>query len=515
MSHKRHHDDEDEALPEGVVAIQQKETPPGVSFVFTEKQHEWLKAVRSGKYRFMATGGAIRGGKTFTVLATVLILMRVFPRSRWAIVRMDLPTLRRNTVPSINKMRDYVGDFLGPLNMTAWEYTAVNGSKLIIFPESIEEDSELERFNGLEVNGFILEEANELSVRTKNKCIQRAGAWVIPPDEEQQIAIAKAERDGMSRVEAIREYGPKQPLPFIFLTFNPADNWVREEIYEPYEAGTLEPPWYYLPTTLEDNPYISEEYKQSLEELRIKDYDQYMRFVKGKWGVIRAPNQLITSDLIAQARNIPAIPGRRREGMDVARYGKDATVHAGVDGNCLVDIEEFYQQGLDISATHLLERVVEREISGSDVTVDVVGLGAGVADTMRSNDVTVNEFVAGARPVRRIVGFRQAGGILLKQRSFYKFADLWSQAWWEFKEKLEKKEIAIRAKHPSLVKDLTAPRYTITNKTIKVESSDDIRDRIGRSPDVGVAVVLSFFDFPMRDETKFVPRVMSRRRLGR
>lgn len=516
MSHKRR-DEQDDDLPEGSTAIRQHvETPPGVSFVWSKKQLEWWEAVRSGKYRFMATGGAIRGGKTFTVVATVLLLMRMYPRSRWAIIRMDLPTLRRNTVPSINKMRDTVGSFLSPLNMTAWEYTATNGSKLILFPESIEEDPELERFNGLEVNGFVLEEANELSVRTKNKCIQRAGAWVIPPDSDQQVAIAKAVRDGLPEQEAIKRFGPKQPLPFLFLTFNPADNWVREEFYDPYEAGALGPPHYYLPVTIKDNPYITDEYKASLEELRSKDPDGYARFVEGKWGVIRAPNQLITSDLLKAARERRAVPGRRKEGMDVARYGKDATVHAAVDGNCLVEIEEIFQQGITEGSTHLLERVETRGVAGSDVTVDVVGLGAGIADNCRSNGVPVNEFVAGGRPMRRVIGFREQGGVLLKQRSFYKFADLWSQAWWEFKEKLERGEVAIRAQHQMLVRDLTAARYTITNKVIKVDSSDDIKERIGRSPDVGVAVVLAFFDFPQRDATRrFAAPTLSSRRSAR
>ena len=91
------------------------------------------------------------------------------------------------------------------------------------------------------------------------------------------------------------------------------------------------------------------------------------------------------------------------------------------------------------------------------------------------------------------------GATLVPQRSFYKFADMWSQAWWEFREKLREGKIALRAAHPMLVKDLTAPRYTITNKVITVESSEDIRERINRSPDVGVSVVLACFDFPKRE----------------
>jgi hypothetical protein len=212
---------------------------------------------------------------------------------------------------------------------------------------------------------------------------------------------------------------------------------------------------------------------------------------------------------------VTPVYGTKREGMDVARYGKDATVFASVDGNCLTEIHEEYQLGIDESSTMLETRVRDRGVSERHVTVDVVGVGGGVADNARANGLRVNEFVAGGRPFRRIIGYRESGGILLKQRSFYKFADSWSQAWWEFKEKLRSGQVAIRAKHPMLVKDLTAPRFTITNRVIKVESSDDIRERIGRSPDVGVAVVLAYFDFPQRDETRARPTMTSRRRMAR
>jgi hypothetical protein len=127
------------------------------------KQSVFVDAVLSGKYRLLAMGGGIRGTKTFAVLIVLIILCRIFPGSRWAIVRKDLPTLRRNTIPSIEKIRLLTGGFLGQLNHSDWTYTCKNGSQIILFPESFTQDPELDRWRGLEVNGFALEEADELA----------------------------------------------------------------------------------------------------------------------------------------------------------------------------------------------------------------------------------------------------------------------------------------------------------------------------------------------------------------
>lgn len=230
---------------------------PG-AVVATPRQREFLDAVFSGRYRFLAYGGAIRGGKTFALLLAIFALCRVFPGSRWAIVRKDLPTLKRTTVPSFNKVRALLGGFCGPINQSTWTATCANGSEIVFFSESLQEDPDLDRWKGLEVNGFGLEEANELSDKSFQKAIERAGAWIVPD-------------------------GREQPPPFILLTFNPASNWVRHTFYEPHRHGTLAAPWYFLPATIDDNPHVPSDYRATLEHM---DADEYQRFVRGDWDAI-------------------------------------------------------------------------------------------------------------------------------------------------------------------------------------------------------------------------------------
>lgn len=222
-------------------------------FEATPAQSRFFDAVFSGRYRFLAFGGGIRSGKSYVAFMLAQVLCRVFPGSRWAIVRKDLPTLRRNVLPAFEKVR--VPGFTGELNQSTWTYECTNGSQIILFTESISEDPELNRWRGLEVNGFFPEEANELSERSFRKMQERAGSWVVPGD------------------------GP-QPPPLIIATFNPSGGWVKRVWYDPWKSGNLAAQYYFQPATILDNPHIPAAYLDSLKSLPERDYK---RFVEGDW----------------------------------------------------------------------------------------------------------------------------------------------------------------------------------------------------------------------------------------
>jgi hypothetical protein len=232
--------------------------------VATPAQEKFLAALFSNQYRFLAFGGAIRGGKTICALLAVATLCKVFPGSRWAVVRKDLPSIKRNVLPAYGKVRGWFSGFLGPVNRSDWTAPCANGSEIVFFTESIDEDPDLDRWKGLEVNGFVLEEANELAEKSFAKAIERAGAWIIPDD-----AATGSKRN--------------QPPPLILLTFNPASNWVRHTFYDPWRHGALKAPFYFQPSTVADNPHLPAEYLANLKTLPPQEYK---RFVEGDWDAI-------------------------------------------------------------------------------------------------------------------------------------------------------------------------------------------------------------------------------------
>jgi phage terminase large subunit len=432
------------------------------AFTATDKQAAFVAALRSNLYRQMVYGGAVGGGKSYLVCALLLAFCREFPGSRWALTRKDLPTMRRNTIPTYKKLAALVPGFVEPINQSEWVARCSNGSEIVFFTESIKDDPDLDRWKGLEVNGFFHEEMNEISERAFYKSIERAGRWSIAD----------------LPIEA-------QPPPLIIGTCNPSKNWVKSLFYDPWKNGALKAPRYYLPAYVTDNPHLSAEYVENLKQL---PPNEYKRFVEGNWDLADEPDQLIRAEwvdaAIARAPVKPEGKALHGLGVDVARYGDDETVIAERIHWHLARLDAW--QGIDTAQTASITaiRAAERQIDGSRIRVDTVGLGAGVADTLfRHHRIKVTEFIAGAKPVN--------------YHKFLKFKNLRSEQWWHLREQCQNGPFSIdpeiARKYPKLAADLTAPKYSMdSDKVIEVEPKDSIKARLGRSTDYGDAVVQCF-----------------------
>src|SRR4051812_19682589 len=92
------------------------------------KQEEFIVAALSGRYNFILYGGAIRGGKTFALLALFILLSRIFPGSRWAIIRKDLPVIKSNLYPSWDKIKPASFIAENPTDHNQHTVTFKNGS---------------------------------------------------------------------------------------------------------------------------------------------------------------------------------------------------------------------------------------------------------------------------------------------------------------------------------------------------------------------------------------------------
>jgi len=237
-------------------------SPPQETEVLFEpfpKQQEFIDAALSGNYTFVLFGGAIRGGKTFAMLAIFLILCRIFPGSRWAIVRKDLPVIKKNLYPSWDKIKPT--NFIRNHNQETHTVTFKNGSQIIFFPESYSTDKNQDRWKGLEVNGFGFEEINECQKASLEKAFERAGTYIIK---------------GLA----------KQPKPLVIATCNPTQGWVKELVYTPHEKGTLKASWKYIQSRIYDNLPLLKAQPDLLPSL-IENLSKYafMVFVEGKWNV--------------------------------------------------------------------------------------------------------------------------------------------------------------------------------------------------------------------------------------
>lgn len=219
----------------------------------TPKQREAYRACERNK--IVLYGGAIRGGKSYFLILYAFTIAFRYPRSRWLILRETLPTLNRTLIVTFNEFLlagfdQYVKSWNKQTNVV----TLYNDSQFIFMSENYDNDKELNRFRGLEINGAFVDEVNEIQEVTFDKIIERSGSWF---------------------------HSPGCPIKIV-MTCNPTLGWVKSRFYDQWEKDELPKGVAYVPARIFDNPHIPESY---LESLKLLPRYQYEVFVEGNWNI--------------------------------------------------------------------------------------------------------------------------------------------------------------------------------------------------------------------------------------
>lgn len=169
-------------------------------------------------------------------------------------------------------------------------------------------------------------------------------------------------------------------------------------------------------------------------------------------------------------------------GLDVARFGDDRTVLCKRHGNVIKPLVSW--QGKDVMQTASIVADEYKKLQNNhphelpiEIVVDVIGIGAGVADRLRELGLPVIEC-----------------NVSESSSSKEKFMRLRDELWWQVREWLESRT----AKLPhdeELINELATPRYSIPNGKIIIERKSDLKKRGLRSPDKADAVCLTFAGF--------------------
>lgn len=175
-------------------------------------------------------------------------------------------------------------------------------------------------------------------------------------------------------------------------------------------------------------------------------------------------------------------------GVDVARGGADKTCIAIRHGEVFSPLR-LYARG-DTMTTAGRAAAILRAHPNAAAAVDIIGIGAGVFDSLREQGLKPTAFGASAK----------ADG---KDRSGeLGFLNLRAEGWWRLREALDPAFAPTLALPPDdeglLLSDLTTPHYKESSRgLIQIESKDEIRKRLGRSTDCADAVVMAFYSKPI------------------
>lgn len=283
------------------------------------------------------------------------------------------------------------------------------------------------------------------------------------------------------------ERHPNPALPGELRWFTTIDGKDREvESGEPFEHdGQLIYPKSrtFIPASIDDNPYLRESgYKATLQALP-KELRE--KFLEGKFTSSREddPWQVIPSQWVMLAmkrwreRRKPSVRCSCI-GVDVARGGNDRTVLTKRYGNWF-DKQLQHPGTTTPDGPHVAGLVMAELDDGTDINVDVIGVGTSVYDLLKIYKLNVH-------PINSSEASEETDRT--KQLSFFNKR---AEMWWKLREALDPEtgdELAIPDDR-ELLSDLTAPRWEYTTRGIKIEAKDHIKERIGRSPDLGDSLV--------------------------
>lgn len=166
-------------------------------------------------------------------------------------------------------------------------------------------------------------------------------------------------------------------------------------------------------------------------------------------------------------------------GIDVARFGRDKSVCCLRRGD-VVEGFRAWRGASTLDTARRIARLLESErltprSTGYRMLVDEIGVGAGVVDALREAGWRVTGVNIGA-PARRPA----------------KFINRRAEIFWRLRQMFEKGEIAVPA-NTGLQEELAATRWSVeSNGKVRIEAKEDLRRRLGRSPDQADALALAF-----------------------
>ena len=242
----------------------------------------------------------------------------------------------------------------------------------------------------------------------------------------------------------------------------------------------------FIPANLDDNPFLGNEYRSVLQALPEPLRSQLL-YGDFKASVEVDAFQVIPTEWVRLAqerweeRERPDVP-LSSVGLDPARGGRDNMCLSKRYDNWFDEVIAW--PGSIVKDGPIGAALVQKELDGEEpdhINLDIIGIGSSVYDSLKPmyNDV---------RPVNA------AGSSEYRDRSKkLKMRNIRAEYYWLMRDTLDPvygDDIALPPGN-DIVADLCSARYVPTTAGVKIEEKEEIKKRIGRSPDKGEAILLA------------------------
>jgi hypothetical protein len=243
----------------------------------------------------------------------------------------------------------------------------------------------------------------------------------------------------------------------------------------------------FIPAHLEDNPYLDPSYKAQIQSLPEPLRSKLWKgdFLAGRedhaWQVI--PTEWVRQ---AQARWKPGAP----EGLRMLCMGVDISGGGSNDPHCIAKLYGNWFDRLTVlngvdakNGQQLAGQIIAHQQDSALIVLDMTGgWGGSARDHLASNRIQVESCIFNAKSAERTKDDK------------FRFSNQRAEMLWRFREALDPASGDNVALPPDerLTAELTAARWRPKMDTIQVEDKDEIRHRLGGSPDRADAVMMAW-----------------------
>ena len=244
----------------------------------------------------------------------------------------------------------------------------------------------------------------------------------------------------------------------------------------------------FIPARLEDNPYYAQDnrYKSVLQSL-----PEPLRsmLLNGDFKASAAPNpfQVIPTEWVRLAQR-RWLEGEKPDtpltavGLDAVRGGNDQMAMSKRYDNWFDEVKTWPGVMVPNGATaaELVRQELGDEVPGY-INVDVIGVGSTTYDSL-------DPMYENVKPVSA------SGGSKYRDRSGkLKMRNVRAEYHWRMRDVLDpvNGDDVELPNDRELLADLCAPTYSVSTAGVLIEKKEDIKERIGRSPDKGESVLLA------------------------
>ena len=409
---------------------------------FNFQSREWQKKVFAMQKRYTVLAVHRRAGKT-TLAVAELVLKALQTPGLYAYIA---PELKQARLIAWDLLKDMCRQFDGIIVKDPYGYkvplTVIHetepyvqfgtGARIMIFGAD-----KPDRLRGAKLNGAIIDEVAQMPRELWTEIVRPALM------DKKGWALFIGTPKGLNLFSELYEYSNR----FV--------DWASAK-FTCYETGALDPD--------EIEAYKREVPDEVFRREMLCDF------------TASASNQLISLFTAQQAAHKSINPNFLGHtplvlGVDVARYGDDRSVLCFRQG-LLAEAPIVYSQ-IDI---YSLAQAVKRhcdERRPQAVFVDGTGVGGGVVDILMSMGIHCYDINFGKSAIDKL------------------YVNKRTEMWCKMARWLE--HGGILPNDPDLIQEIALPTYEVNERMQKVlESKKDLRERAGKSPDLGDALALTF-----------------------